>query len=281
MSEVLRSVPMKLALVLGCCIALSSRELRAGVIDLGQAGNYAVFAINQFAYNGPGVINGDVAVGGSTNFASPAQINGTVFLNTGVSQQGNIVPTGGFTHTNLSQAISDANSAASTLGALTPTQNLGAVGNNATINGSGGLNVVDVSGINMTSGILTLHGSASDIFVINDSGKFTSSNSAMQLTGGVTPNNVIFNVSGSVAITGGGATNFEGTILAPNSSVSVHDKTLTGELIGLNIADTSGFKVNGPTPPSVPAPSPLIACAGLVGVLGLGHIWRKRAAVVA
>lgn len=248
---------------------------RAATIDLGEAGNYAVFAIDQFQYNGPGVINGDVAVGGSTNFASPAKINGTVFLNTGVSQQGNIVPTGGFVTHDLTQAISDATSASSKLAALAPTQTFGTIGNNTTLVGNGGVNVVNTSSINMSNGNLTLQGSPSDIFIINDSGKFASSNSGMVLNG-VTPNHIVFNIAGSVAITGGGNNNFDGTILAPNSDVSVHDKTLTGAIVGRNVSDTSGFTVNGTR--AVPGPSPLAACAALVGILGVGYVWRLRPA---
>ena len=255
------------------CLALTPRATHADVIDLGAAGNYSVFALNQFQYNGPGVINGDVAVGGGTNFAAPAQINGTVFLNTGVPQQGNIVPTGGFATVNLGTAISDATNEAAALDALSPTQTPGTIGNNTTIVGNGGLNVVNVSGIKMTNGTLTLSGSANDIFIINDSGKFSSSNSSMVLTGGVTANHVLFNVAGDVSITGGGGDNFFGTILAPSSNVSVHDKTLTGEIIGLNISDTSGFKVNGTT--AVPGPSPMLASAIFVTLLGLGIMWRQ------
>jgi len=266
-------------IIAAICLATMPRITHADVINLGDAGNYSVFALNQFQYNGPGVINGDVAVGGSTNFAAPAQINGTVFLNTGVPQQGNIVPTGGFVTTDLSQAISDANNEAATLAALSPTQSLGTLGKNVTLTGNGGTNVVNVSGIKMTNGTLTLSGSASDIFIINDSGKFSSSNSSIVLTGGVTANHVLFNVGGDVSITGGGGNDFFGTILAPSSNVSVHDKTLTGEIIGLNISDTSGFKVNGTT--AVPGPSPMAASAIFVLLVGLGIFWRQYTAKTA
>jgi hypothetical protein len=254
-------------------ISLSSPSSRADVIDLGAAADYSVFAVNQIQFHGPGAINGDVAVGGSTNFSAPAQINGTVYLNPGVIQQGAIVPTGGFSTRDLTAAISDATSEANALAALSPTQSLGSLGSNVTLNGNGGVNVVNVSGIKMNNGTLTLSGSASDIFIINDSGKFASNNSSMVLTGGVTPNHVLFNVSGDVMLNGGGGSDFFGTILAPSSNVSVHDKSLTGEIIGLNVSDTAGFKVNGTT--AVPGPSPMLASAIFVAVVGLGIAWRQ------
>jgi len=280
MKSVIRSVGVRRALVAAVASAsamllgLAPSSARAATIDLGQAGGYAVFALDSFQYNGPGSIVGNVAVGQSTNFASPATITGTVFLNNGVQQQGNITPTGGFVTKDLSQAISDATTAASNFDALTPTQTLGTLGNNSSVTGNGGTNVVNVSAIDMSNGTLTLHGSASDIFIINDSGQFKSSNSDIVLSGGVTANHIVFNVSGNVAITGGGPVNFYGTILAPNSDISVHDKNLQGEVIGRTIEDTSGFTINNVK--AVPGPSPLIGSAALLATLGLGCVWKRR-----
>ena len=186
------------------------------------------------------------------------------------------MPTGGFQTVDLSQAISDAKNAATNLAGMSSTQSLGSIGNNVTINGNGGVNVISTSGINMSNGQLVLKGGANDIFIINDSGQFQSSNSNMSLQGGVTANHIVFNVKGDVAITGGGGNEFDGTILAPTSNVSVHDKTLTGEIIGGNIADTSGFTVNHTR--AVPGPSPLLATFGLVAVMGLGYAVKRRGA---
>jgi hypothetical protein len=275
MHPALRKGALRLAALAAPLIASAAimpASAHGATIDLGDAGKYAVFALDSFQYNGPGKINGDVAVGKSTNFASPAVINGTVFLNTGVSKQGNIVPTGGFVTRDLSSAISDALSEANTLRGLTATQTVGTLGNNSSLTGNGGVNVINTSGINMSNGTLTLNGSASDVFVINDAGGFKSSNSSMVLNG-VTANHVLFNITGNVAITGGGGNNFYGTILAPLSDVSVHDKTLTGAIIGNTISDTSGFTVNGTK--AVPAPAPLVASAALLALLGLGWLWQQ------
>jgi hypothetical protein len=50
----------------------------------------------------------------------------------------------------------------------------------------------------MNSGaILTINGSAADTFVLNDSGGYDFTKSYIKLTGGITPGNVLFNVTGT------------------------------------------------------------------------------------
>jgi len=270
------------AAVLGVAsVCVMPRTADAGTVNLGAAGQYAVFALDSMSFNGPGTINGNIAVGQSTNFASPAVINGTVFENPGVPAQGNIVPTGGFVKTDLTQAIADAKAAAVTANGLAGTQFFSTLGNNSTLTGTGGVNVIDVGSISLSNGSLTLNGTANDVFIINDAGKFDFSNSGMVLTGGVTASDILFNVGGNVALTGGGNLNFFGTILAPNSDVQVHDKVLSGDLIGNTIEDTSGFTVNGAV---VAVPLPAAAWNGMatLGLLGIGaKLWGRKSSRIA
>ena len=220
---------------------------------LGPAADYAVVAPNGFSINGPGTINGNVASGNNTVITSPAVINGTVYYSGSVPST-NATITGGVQSANLSQVFSDAVNASTTAFALSPTQSYGNIMNSFTINGNGGTNVIDLTGINLSNGVLTLNGSASDIFILNVNGSINSSNSNIAISGGVIPSNVLINVSGSVTITGGGPNNFYGTILDPTGAVNVHDKLLTGELIGNTIVDTSGFSINSPPVPPPPPP---------------------------
>ncbi len=222
-------------------------------VSLGTAGNYAIVALNGFNINGPGTITGDVASGNNTVITHPAVINGTVYYS-GSTPSGDGTVTGGEQCADLSQVFADAESAASAAAALPATQTFGTISNSTTIKGNGGINVVDLAGINLSNGALTLSGCASDVFILNVAGNITSSNSNITLSGGVTANHVLINVCGNVTITGGGPNNFYGTILDPNGQVTVHDKLLTGELIGCTITDTSGFSVCyqpfcPPTPP--------------------------------
>jgi hypothetical protein len=128
------------------------------------------------------------------------------------------------------------------------------LGNNSSItsSGTGAFNVISASGVNMTNGTLTLNGDSTSSFVINISGNFTTSNSCIVLAGGVLPQNVVWNISGNLTITGGGCNNYYGTALDVNGAVTVHDKTWNGELIGGTITDTSGFTVNSPPPQPQP-----------------------------
>jgi hypothetical protein len=246
--------------------------------SLGAAGGYAVFALTTMQFNGPGVINGNVAVGTGTNFAGPAAINGTLYLNTSATQNSNISPSGGTTTVNLSAAITAAQNAPAQYNALVATQSPGSLGNNSTLIGNGGLNVIDVSSIVLTNGSLTLSGTANDYFIINDSGNFTFSNSDMALNG-VMASHVLFNIGGNMSIMGGGQINFYGTFLDPFGDVQVHDDILNGEIIGQTVEDTSGFTVtNTPfTPPSsVPEPATWLTSFGVLAAFSVAALRRVK-----
>jgi hypothetical protein len=222
---------------------LETRTLMTGS-PLGVAANYAVVAQNGFNINGPGTINGSVASGNKTVLTAPAVITGKVdYIG---SYSSNIKPGWG-AYSNSASAMGQvwaaAQNASTFAFSLAPTQTFGTISNATTINGNGGLNVISLTGINLTNGSLTLHGSASDIFIVNVHGSITSSNSNIALSGGITANRVLINVSGSVTINGGGPNGFYGTILDPTGAVTVHDKMLYGELIGNTVTDTSGFSV--------------------------------------
>ena len=218
---------------------------------LGSAANYAVVAPNGFNINGPGTINGDVASGNKTVLTNPAVINGKVFYSGSIS--GNSNPTGGEVSTNLSQVFADAKSAQTNAFAMPspprPSPCLHQplhhrqwqwwhechrrLGDQP-----------------QQRGCTPQWVRVGSFFILNVSGESPPpANSNIALSGGVTANHVLINVSGSVTITGGGPNNFYGTILDPNGAVTVHDKLLTGEIIGNTITDTSGFSVNFVPPP--------------------------------
>jgi choice-of-anchor A domain-containing protein len=137
--------------------------------------------------------------------------------------------------TALPQAAADAASLSATLAALAATQTLPAIllgtRGTLTINSAGGQNVVNVPSISSgTNSTITIQGAAADTFVINvgngvDSGSLQLGNgSSVVLSGGITPDHVLFNLLGSGASAQlGNHTVFNGTVLAPQGQFTSGD----------------------------------------------------------
>jgi hypothetical protein len=135
----------------------------------------------------------------------------------------------------LPHAVSDAASFSSTLAGLSATQIvspivLGTRGT-MTFSSGGGLNVVNVPSITTgTNATITVNGAASDFFVFNigssvDPGSLQLGNGAsVLLSGGITPDRIIFNLvgSGTTAQLGNHIV-FNGTILAAQGQFSSGD----------------------------------------------------------
>jgi hypothetical protein len=266
---------------------------RAGFITntLGTAGpaDYAILALqgaNDIALNGPGTTNGNVGILTGTlslNGSNGPEVNGNVFLATGANISiGNPPQVTGsvFTNQNLSQANTDALNAAATFAALPTTQSVpgGAVSGTTTVNGVAGTNVVNLSGINLGNGqILTLNGPAGSQFIINDSGNLTLNSGRINLTGGLTPDDVVFNLtsSGNNLSTSGGLNNesvINGIVLDAAGGVAMAPGLINGELIagGSTIHIVSGGSVNGGGGgghQEVPSPVPSCCWAPLLPVL--------------
>ena len=272
-------------------------QARAGFVTdtLGSAGpsNYAILSIgtgnSDVALNGPGTTTGNVGVLSGTlslNGSAGPEVNGNVFLGSGANiSTGNGTQVTGSVFTGqsgpLTQARTDAINASNTFAALAPTTSVpgGAINGNTTINGTAGVNVLNVSGINLGNGqALTLNGPAGSQFVINDSGNLVLNSGHINLTGGLTPSDVVINdtASGNAISASGGLNNesvVNGILLAPNSGIAFAPGLINGEAIagGNNIHFVSGAEVHSPPsgPPVVPAPSSLVLM-GLGGLAFLG-----------
>jgi len=245
------------------------------VLDISTNGNVSVAnAANA------GSIVGNVGVAGTNpgNFGdSGTPITGGLYL--GGSQtanfSGGVTASGGIFNNQsslLSSAASAATTASTTFAGLTATQSVS--GNQITgtttitAGNPGGLNVIDLSNISLGNGqVLTLNGSAGTEFVLNDTGGMSLNSAQIALTGGLSTNDVVYNVTGNNVQTSGGLNNesvLAGTILAPNENVQLTPGSLTGEIIsGQNINIASGASVH------VGAPAPVIG-AGLPAFLLLG-----------
>ena len=253
---------------------------------LGAADQFTVLNLGgQFPFNNPqSSITGSAgAATGSTLNLADGTITGSLDLAPGVTgHTGNVHPGGGIVQNSPlpDQAASDARSASGTLAGKAADQTFTTLNNTVVITGHSGLNVIETSGIYFTNGTLTFEGPSDAKFLINNTGSFNFSNSQFLAGAGVSPYDILFNViGGDATVTGGGAGVLDGMILDTGGNVTYHDDTLTGALIGNNVAITSAGKVIGPTggPPSVPEPSQTAALGlGVLGLAGLILTARKR-----
>jgi choice-of-anchor A domain-containing protein len=303
MSKKKMEITMPAAIIALVLLALcATPSVWADAINLGQAANYAVLGIggtntklSQFeVYQSGTVVNGNVGVGPYSTWTHgmDATINGTLYYDTtdGLpSITGTI--TGGTIQQSMLQAVNDAVSASSFASSLTPTQTYSTFAENQVITGNGGQNVVRVTGDVALKKGLTLSGSASDTFIIqltaNDATsahQLVLSGMTMTLTGGVTPNNIVWVLNdggGNIQITSGA--DVYGTFLAPDRSITVDHGTVNGRVIAggspnpadgsinlLSIHSTS--TINGLS--EVPEPGTL-AMMG-TGVVGLAGLLRRK-----
>jgi hypothetical protein len=264
--------------------------------DLSAISGDAVFGTN-ITFNSTVAITGNVGVGqgGSLSFSGGGNtptVSGTVFL--GPSATDSITGTTHQTDSSLTTAVSTAIGTASaayramsgTTG-TTITDN-GTVSNNGTghlngavITGNGGTNVVNVSSIN---GSITLSGGASNLFIINTT--TLQLNSAVTLEGGVTANDVLFNVTGSNSVSLSGT--LSGTFLVPTAMVSfggggsLTGAILDGQTVSVDFNAQTATTINSDTfsglaVVAAPEPAPLVkAISGLVTVGLWGLVRRKK-----
>lgn len=155
---------------------------------------------------------------------------------------------------------------------LTPTQTFTTINNTTTLTGNGGLNVINVA--NIQNAKLTLSGSANDYFVFNVSSA-VNTNQPMTLSGGVTWEHVLFNLTGTGTVfqTSGGDVSY-GTYLATNGGkFQFSNLNLTGRLIntGGNVQLVSGSSI----PVSVPEPG-MFALVSLGALLLVPALRRSR-----
>jgi hypothetical protein len=269
---------------------------RAEPVDLGAAGpdNFAVLGIGArtISVNNPSDVVGNVGVaqaGGALHLSSTT-IFGTAFLHTGAGfQQSNSTVTGGVvqnaaTDVFLGQAVTDALNASTIargLAATNPTTTVNLNGGTMTLAGVAGRNVVNLTGLTLNGGAdLILSGPAGSSWVVNDTGGFNlTGGSTITLMGGLTPTDILFNLTGTgnaqFSGGGGGAAALDGVLLAPDRDVNLAPGIVTGEVIaGGDITIVSGGRVVTPTP--APEPSSIALCAAGLGALGGYRLVRRR-----
>jgi hypothetical protein len=281
--------------------ALSAAFVSGAGFSLGDSANYAVLfegsgnhslQINSGPLNGS-TITGDIGLGNlnggnpQAQFNNPAVINGDVnfaaLKNSGNGNVGNAIINGSVNYgiTAVSNDLVLLNALSAKLGGESGTAvsiNLSGTGGNQTINASAGM--LDAGGnrvFNLTSmtfnngNTLTINGdTAGDFVVINVSSANINNPhfaGAISLTGGLTPNEVLFNITGGNVMTLSGGSTLQTSAnnafqncsyLDPDGTINVDSVNIVGHLFGGDSSDmqiVSGATVDSPVLTATPEPS--------------------------
>jgi hypothetical protein len=256
-------------------------------------------------------INGNVGVGGTgqATDSGPSIINGRIDFSAADTGQfsnnnaGNVI-TGGV-HYNVAAVTSALNyinntslslfSDAGTSVAITGTQTINAsAGALFTVNGEA-VHVFDATSFTNGGGqTLTINGSATDLVAINLDGLGNIQfHGGIVFTGGITSDNVVFNLGGGNYTTmtgaasldinnnGGAAGIAQGIFLDPNGAISVVNADVLGRVFGGDSHDfqyVSGSSITSPTPtpPTVPEPTSIVLLGSLLVITSV-TLRKKRA----
>src|SRR5882724_7178462 len=297
------------ALVFLFCISMFLPAQANAGFSLGDASHYAVLyegagshnlQINSspITNNGGSTIKGDIGLGSLSNgnptaqFNNPAVITGNInFASPTASLNVGNAIVHGTTNSGISQVNTDLialNSLSFTLGGEAGTALAISIGNNATqtvnaasgtLDGSGN-DVFTVSSMSFVNGAtLIINGSASQFVVLNFNFN-THFAGDIKLTGGITPDQVLFNMIGGANLTGGDTLQFAannvsqaGTFLDPNGVITMNSVNLRGHLFG---GDSSDMQIVSGGTIVVPEPSSYALVLSALGMLGMAA--RSRAA---
>jgi hypothetical protein len=159
------------------------------------------------------------------------------------------------------------------LGALNKPMTIGTIG--------AGIQVFSVTSINLTKAI-TIQGNSTDLIIINDPGAAVfgsggSNHGNIVLSGGITPDQVLFNLTGTgnvLSISGGDTLSAD--FILKQGSYNLSNATVNGRILGGQGTLTLGASFEEIAPP-VPEPGAWGLMAGGIGVLlYLGRRLRKR-----
>jgi hypothetical protein len=177
--------------------------------------------------------------------------------------------------------VSHASTDASVAASLGVTDNVGAISATRTVNaGSLNENVLTITNINLSNGNnLTLHGTASDYFIVLISGTATlNGNASIDLSGGLLAENVLYVFTGTGTDSFGTGT-VNGTLLSESANYTIN---LTGTVVNGTILNGGHTNLDGGTINGsfayAGAPEPgtwILLGAGLAG-LGLFQLYRRK-----
>jgi hypothetical protein len=207
---------------------------------------------------------GGVTLSGSATIAGDAYVKtGSVLRKSGAATVAGTVIQSAPNDTFLNTVVANANSAAAQANALANNSagiTYGGWNSLTTVNQNTSLSLTDTTPgahvvLHLTDFVLTggatftLTGTASTTYVINVSNSFSLLGGKVLLAGGLTPENVLFNIVGSgadVSLTS--AAQFNGFILATGRTVNLSGvSALNGTVIANKVNISGGSKVTQPT----------------------------------
>jgi hypothetical protein len=243
-------------------------------------GNIGIGATGQAQLNGPGTITGNV----DFSAAKTGQ-----FSDSGVTVTGTV----NYSVSAVSSALTDLNSLSQTLG--------GETGNALTISSGGSVNASTGHLVNGDE-VFTLQAASNFLngrFTINGNGSGTqtvvvnvpfafSFNGSIQLTGGLTSDQVLFNFNqGNYStLTGGNTLTIStngavttGTFLDPNGNIQINHSVLDGRIFGgdtQNESIVSGASIFASAARKTPEPGSLTLLGTALAGMGLAFCRRRR-----
>ncbi len=273
---------IKLFFILSVLVILPCAAVNSIQQELGGAENFALFNLptSPNPHMNSGTTTGNLGIAGSTqlSFDNPAILKGNVYLgdtaklqNTGTIN-GSIFNNQDTEGIMLNQLVTNATNASSYFGGLTGTS-ISSITTSQTLNATSAENVFNVGSINLNNQTLTLNGTANQQFIFDITGNMNvQSGASIVLKGGLTPNDVLFNLSGNLS-TSGPLVTINGVVLDVSGNVNMSEGLINGELIagGKTTQVVSGSYITETDVP-VPEPSTYI----LLGSLLLGVVFLKH-----
>lgn len=245
-------VPM--IVVLGVFAALPAQAAGPPTVSLGSVENFAVVGNTTVTNTGATTViigNVGLAPGTSITGLTPSMVTGTIEIHNASANQ---------SQTDLTAAYNDA--AGRTLDSILKSGNLGG----QTL--AAGL-YTSTSSLEISSGDLTLSGSASDVWIFQMASTLTVTTGRwVNLTGGAVAANVFWQVGSSATL--GVNSTFVGTIMAQASVTLEHGATLYGRALARDGAVT--LDANTVISPSAVIPEftqVLVPLVGMMLVIGI------------
>ena len=293
---------------------LGGGQFAKAQFSLGDAASYAVLfeggGHNNLDLSGPDTFYGNLGVGAPAGSTPGAQLSGQLTLNDDVTlnfagapgadyQNSATFPSGPggpyslTVRSNVGQVQTDLNylnTLSTTLGAESGSNLTVNINNNQSFTLQASTGTLDTNGnrvFTMSSwnfgggSTLTINGNGSNSVVINDPVSAVNNpmfKGAIVLTGGLTPDQVLFNFTGGSGLTGGptltindnGVTEY-GTFLDPNGQMSMDNSVLDGHFFGGDTGNdqvVSGAAVEIPMS-NVPEPAPVALLAMSLVLCGM------------